>query len=428
MTSAPPPAWTNWSGLVSATPKAMLRPKDEAALSEAIRTAPGPLRVKGSGHSFTPLVASDGTIIDVSAFSGLISHDPESCSAQLGAGTPLHILTKLLHGIGQALPNMGDIDAQTLGGALGTATHGAGTQLGAYHTLLSSVRLVDGRGDFRDYRLDRDTDMVHATGVSLGAFGILTAATLQNVPGYRLRRQRRVLPVQDILHNFEGIMGGHRSAEFFYIPYSGNVLLVASDLSDQVTTVRPTENDEDGLSTLKMLRTTLKWFPWARRKLIGSALEKLPPEDYVEEWIKIYASERRTKFNEMEYHLPFEEGAKAVAEIIALTERHFPEVYFPIEVRTVMEDEFWLSPFYKRKSCSIAIHHGRENDPHAFFRAAEPIFRKYGGRPHWGKMHYLTSTDLAGIYPRFKDAMEVRREIDPENRFISPYLAKLLGA
>jgi FAD-linked oxidoreductase len=421
------PAWTNWSGIVTASPKAMLKPKDEAALSEAICSAPGPLRVKGSGHSFTPLVASEGTIIDVSLFSGLISHDPAACSARLGAGTTLHNLTKLLHEIGQALPNMGDIDAQTLGGALGTATHGSGTGLGAYHTLLSSIRLVDGTGNFRDYSLDHDQDMIHATGVTLGVFGILTTATLQNVPGYRLRRQRKVLSARDILQNFESIMGGHRSAEFFYIPYSGNVLLVASDLSDQAATTRPIEHDEDGLSTLRLLRNTLKWFPWARRKLIGSALEKLPPEDYVEEWIKIYASERRTKFNEMEYHLPFEEGAKAVGEIIALTETQFPEVYFPIEVRTVMADDFWLSPFYKRKSCSIAIHHGRENDPHGFFRAAEQIFRKYGGRPHWGKMHYLTSADLAAIYPRFKDAMEVRRDIDPGNRFISPYLAKLLG-
>jgi FAD/FMN-containing dehydrogenase len=129
----------------------------------------------------------------------------------------------------------------------------------------------------------------------------------------------------------------------------------------------------------------------------------------------------------MEYHLPLEEGAKALREIIALLEARFPEVYFPIEVRVVAPDEIWLSPFYRRPSCSIAIHHGASEDPLPFFGAAEPIFRRYGGRPHWGKMHNLTAGDLGALYPRWKEAMAVRRDMDPDNRFVSPYLAQLLG-
>ncbi len=129
----------------------------------------------------------------------------------------------------------------------------------------------------------------------------------------------------------------------------------------------------------------------------------------------------------MEYHLPFEAGARALREILTLMEKQFPEVYFPLEIRSVAADETWLSPFYRRETCSIAVHHDAAEDSTAFFRAVEPIFRKYEGRPHWGKMHSLTARDFAALYPRFTEAMEVRRDIDPENRFISPYLAKILG-
>ncbi len=129
----------------------------------------------------------------------------------------------------------------------------------------------------------------------------------------------------------------------------------------------------------------------------------------------------------MEYHLPVEEGPKALAEIIRVTERHFPDVFFPMEVRTVAADQFWLSPFYRRQTCSIAVHHDAPRDPKPFFDAIEPIFRKHGGRPHWGKMHSLTAPDLAALYPRFKDAMELRRDIDPDNRFVTPYMARLIG-
>ncbi len=418
--------WSNWSGNVRATPRQIVRPSDEAELGDIIRTAPGPVRIVGSGHSFTPLVASEGTILDLGGFSGLRAHDAAVMTATVGAGTPLGQLTQLLHAAGQGLPNMGDIDRQTIGGALGTATHGSGLGLGAYHTQLRKVRIADGRGQMREFSADSQPELVHAVGVNLGAFGAMTEVTLQNMPSYRLRRRRRAVALEEVLQNFDGLLRAHRSAEFFVIPFSSHALHLSYDIADGPVSTHPPEQDEDGLKTLKTLRTTLKRVPWLRRKLIGSALAKVKPEDFVDVWFGAYVSERRTRFNEMEYHLPFEAGAKALGEVIALMERNFPEVYFPLEVRSVMADETWLSPFYRRATCSIAVHHDAAEDPAAFFRAVEPIFRKYDGRPHWGKMHSLTARDFAALYPRFKDAMDVRRDIDPENRFISPYLAKIL--
>ncbi|TDH35992.1 FAD-binding protein [Pseudohoeflea suaedae] len=422
-----PVEWSNWSGSVKAEPKAIARPETLVQLSGIVRSGEGPVRIVGSGHSFTPLCASSGTIVDLSAFSGLIDHDAESSTATVGAGTTLGDLCRRLDDVGQGLPNMGDIDKQTIGGALGTATHGTGPELGAYHTQLRGVKLVDGRGEERILTEGRDSEMIRASAVTLGAFGALTEVTIRNMPAYRLRKRRSIMPIGDMLDDFGNFYHSHRSAEFYFIPFSGHALRLASDITDAPATARPPEEDEDGIATLRLARNLLKSFPWLRRKLIGNALGKLPDEDYVEEWLKVYTSERVTRFNEMEYHLPFDEGPKALREIIELTEKRFPEVYFPMEVRAVAADDFWLSPFYQRKTCSIAIHHDARQDPRAFFSAAEPIFRKHGGRPHWGKMHNLKACDFAAIYPRWNDAMEVRRELDPDNRFISPYLSGIFG-
>ncbi|BCM18991.1 D-arabinono-1,4-lactone oxidase [Mesorhizobium sp. J8] len=420
-------AWSNWSGFVTASPKQIATPADAGELAELVRSAPGPLRVAGAGHSFTPLVQSEGTIVSLEKIEGLVSHDAANNRARVGAGTRLGALMHILQGIGQGLPNMGDIDKQAIGGALGTATHGSGPTLGAYHTQLEAVQLVDGQGKLREFSRAGDQDMIHATGVALGSFGILTEVTMNNIATYRLRRRKWVLPVGDMLKNFETMMAAHRSAEFYYIPFAGYAQFIASDLSDAQPMQRPTEDDEEGLATLRKLRTALRWLPSLRRALIRGAVKKVPSEDYVQDWLNVYASDRRTRFNEMEYHLPYEEGPKALAEIIALTEKHFPEVYFPMEVRSVAPDEFWLSPFYKRLTCSIAIHHDAANDPLPFMRAAEPIFLKYGGRPHWGKMHSLKAADFKKLYPRWDDALAVRRDIDPDNRFVSPYMAGLFG-
>ncbi|TPL39396.1 D-arabinono-1,4-lactone oxidase [Mesorhizobium sp. B2-4-8] len=419
--------WSNWSGFVRAEPKLVATPTDAGELADLVRTAPGPLRVAGAGHSFTPLVASQGSIVSLEKIEGLVSHDVQSHRARVRAGTRLGPLMHILQGLGQGLPNMGDIDRQAIGGALGTATHGSGPALGAYHTQLETVQIVDGRGELREFDRTRDQDMIQAMGVALGSFGILTEVTLNNIATYRLRRRKWVLPIADMLRDFETMMAAHRSAEFYYIPFSGYAQFIASDLSDANPTTRPTEHDEAGLATLRKLSRALRRLPWLRRSLIRGAVKKVPAEDYVQDWLNVYASDRQTKFNEMEYHLPFEEGPKVITQIIELTEKHFPEVYFPMEVRSVAPDMFWLSPFYKRLTCSIAIHHDAANDPEPFMRAAEPIFRRHGGRPHWGKMHSLKAADLKKLYPRWDDAMAVRGDIDPENRFVSPYMAGLFG-
>lgn len=419
--------WTNWSGFVESSPRRIATPENLEGVIEAVKTAPGPVRVVGAGHSFTPLAVTDGTMLSLEKIEGLVSHDGAANVARVRAGTKLGSLMRVLQDIGQGLPNMGDIDKQAIGGALGTATHGSGRMLGAYHTQLEAMQFVDGRGEVRELTLAKDRDMIHATGVALGTFGVLTEVALRNISTYRLHRRKWVLPIKEMLAEFEPMMGAHRSAEFYYVPFSGHAQFIASDLSDKPVSPRPPEEDEEGLATLRKLRTLLRSAPWLRGMIIRSVMARLPAEDYVQDWLNVYASDRRTRFNEMEYHLPFEEGPKALGEIIELTEKRFAEVYFPMEVRSVAADEFWLSPFYRRPTCSIAIHHDAANDPLPFMRAAEPIFRKYGGRPHWGKMHSLKAADFEELYPRWNDAMAVRRDIDPEGRFVSPYMADLFG-
>ncbi len=139
------------------------------------------------------------------------------------------------------------------------------------------------------------------------------------------------MPLGDILADFESALSAHRSAELFIVPFASHALLQTLDITDAPSIPRATEKDEDALTTLKALRTWLKWFPRARRALIGSAMARVADEEIAGAWRDVYASDRQTRFNEMEYHLPLEEGPKAIRQIIDLTEKHFPEVYVPLE-------------------------------------------------------------------------------------------------
>lgn len=419
--------WQNWSGYLSSSPQRRSEPADLNELGDIIRTAPGPVRFAGTGHSFTPLVKSDGTIVSLDRFDGIKNYDAGALTVTAGAGAKIGTMAKAMYDVGQAFPNMGDIDKQAFGGALGTATHGSGVTLGAYHTQLEAVQIVDGRGQVREFSRAKNADDLLAVVPGLGAFGAVTEVTIRNVPSYKLRRRRWTLPIEEMIGQFDTMMTAHRSAEFFYIPFSRMALFVASDLSDAAPSVRPPDEDNDAVATLARVQKFTGWAPWLRKAILKRAIAGVAHEDYVADWLNVYPSERNVRFNEMEYHLPIEEGPKALAEIIALLESRFAYVYFPIEVRVVAPDDAWLSPFHKRATASIAIHHQAGADPMPYFNAMEPIFRKYGGRPHWGKMNSLTGKDLEASYPRFKDAMAVRRDLDPDNRFVSPYIAKLFG-
>lgn len=419
--------WQNWSGYHSSTPQSRVEPTDLGELCDVVRTASAPLRILGTGHSFTPLVKSDGTIVSLDKFSGMRNYDADALTVTAGAGTKLGELAMAMHKIGQAFPNMGDIDKQAFGGALATATHGSGATLGAYHTQLETIEIVDGRGKVREFSRKKNVDDLLAVIPGLGAFGAVTEVTFRNVASYRLRRRRWTLSIEEMLDQFNTMMTSHRSAEFYYAPFSRTALFVASDLSDEVAVTRPPDEDDETMAMLARVQRLTGWAPWLRKTVLKTALAGISREDYVADWLTVYPSERNIRFNEMEYHVPIEEGASTVAEVIALMEARFSDVYFPIEVRVVAPDEALLSPFYRRQTASIAIHHQAGSDPLPYFNAMEPIFRKHGGRPHWGKMHNLTARHLQASYPRFLEAMSVRRDIDPQNRFVSPYIATLFG-
>jgi len=131
------------------------------------------------------------------------------------------------------------------------------------------------------------------------------------------------------------------------------------------------------------------------------------------------------RFNEMEFHLPRETQMAAMLEVLALIEANHSDVFFPLELRSIAKDDAWLSPFYDRDSGSIAVHAYYKDDYKQLFAQVEPILRRHGGRPHWGKLHSLKARDLEALYPRWRDAMNVRQSLDPQGRFLNPYLREL---
>ncbi len=419
--------WSNWSGSAVARPNRQVAVTTEDELCEVVKGARGAIRMVGSGHSFTPIAAVDGgTLVSLNGFDQVDHLAPGQ--VRIGAGGRLETVSAELHALGHAFTNMGDINDQTLGGALATATHGTGLRFGCYSSMLAGLTLIDGRGEKRVIPRETEPDLFRAMAVGIGTGGIVTEAVVNTTPPYRLDRTRYAIALEDMLDSFSERMTACRNVEFYYITGSGQALVMQSEASQAPTIARPEDRDQEGLSQLRLAGKLLGWAPALRRLALGMAIKSHSTEHFIEDWHRAFPTDREgIRFNETEYHLPLELGPAALREVVALVERSFPEVYFPMEVRTVGADDLSLSPFFQRDSMSIAVHHEAGKPFDGLLRAVEAIFRQHEGRPHWGKLHSLTAPDLRALYPEFDMAIEARRELDPDNRFVTPYIARLLG-
>ncbi|MDC0661048.1 D-arabinono-1,4-lactone oxidase [Marinobacter sp. SS21] len=419
--------WKNWSGCQLSHPTDRLAPATVAELQEQVRNARGTIRAVGSGHSFSPLVPTDDTLISLNRLSGVISHDDVRQQATIGAGTRLGQLGEPLEARNQALINMPDIDQQTLAGSLATATHGTGAGLQCLSASIAALTLVTAAGEQVECSQEHNPELFQAARVGLGALGIVTNVTLQNTRPYRLKRVSEWLPIEDILATAQDNADRYRNFEFFYLPFSGMGLQDTHELSAEPLSSTDQFDQNDGARDLQQVRDLLSWSPTLRRMVLKGILNSIERETKVAASWQNYTSARNVRFNEMEYHLPREDGLQALKEVRERLENHFPEVFFPLEVRFVKGDDIWLSPFYRRDTISIAVHRYFEEDYRPLFNAVEPILRQYGGRPHWGKLNTLTGPDFAALYPHWEDFKTVRRQLDPTGRFLNSYLRELFA-
>ncbi len=221
--------WRNWAGDQSCEPAETARPRDLAELRATVAGAADAGRVvsvRGAGHSFTEAALTDGTLIDLAALSGVLDADPSSGLVRVGGGTVLAELNQRLHELGLAMENLGDIDRQTIAGAISTATHGTGAGLANISSQVESVELVLGDGSVRELSASADPGLLRAARVGVGALGAISAVTLRCVPAFTLDRVDRPLAREEVLDSFQQRADSNDHFELFTFPYADSALVL----------------------------------------------------------------------------------------------------------------------------------------------------------------------------------------------------------
>jgi L-gulonolactone oxidase len=428
--------WSNWAGDQHCAPARFEEPACEAEVADAIGRAAAagmPVRVAGSGHSFTDAVCTDGHMLSLRRMGRVLDADRSSGLVEVEAGIRLRELGPALAARGLAMENLGDVDAQALAGAIATATHGTGSRLRNISAQVAGLRLVTADGSVVTCSPTDDPDLLRAARVSVGALGVVTAVTLRCVPLYTLRRVDERRPLGEVLDAVDELADSRERFELFTFPYSTVCLTRTTEKTGAPPAPPPRWRSflEDTVLENAALGTACR---------LGRAFPSLVPRvnrtfDHlisggvrVDLAHRIYANPRYVHFTEMEYAIPRAAGASAVRAVMDLVERRRLPIVFPLEMRFVAGDDAFLSPAHERDTCYIAVHQYRGMEFESFFRGVEAIMDAHGGRPHWGKRHYQSADTLRPRYPEWDRFAALRDRLDPGRRFQNDYTRRVLGA
>ena len=426
--------WKNWSGYVECPRTPVATPGSGAQLAQVLADATRdgkPVRMVGAGHSFSPLVASDGVIVSLDKLQGVIDVDAQTRVARVHAGTRLYALGAALAQRGLAMENLGDINVQSIAGATSTGTHGTGLSFGNLATQIAALKFVTADGNEVVASPIENPQLFDGGRIGLGSLGVLTEVSLRLVPAFRLRLERGKMDLEDCLAQADALVAANRSFEFYWLPHTESVLTKKWNITEA-----PVDRMGFGrwVSDVLLENTAFgllcdlgKAVPAMCPSLSRLCASMLSHSEQVDAGWSMLSTVRSVRFNEMEWAVPAAAGADALREIKALISRRSFPLMFPLEYRWVRGDDIWLSPNFGRDSVHISVHQYRGMPFEGYFEAVQAICLNHGGRPHWGKVHSLRAPQLSSLYPRWEDFLALREKMDPSGRFLTPYLRGLFG-
>lgn len=428
------PRWTNWAREQCCRPSAIERPASREELREVVAraTAAGKrVRASASGHSFTDIALTDDVMVRLDRLTAPLAFDAATGRFKVEAGIVLGKLNRLLDEHGVAFANLGDIDRQTIAGSISTGTHGTGERFQNVSAQIAELELVTADGEL--VRIDESRpELLRAARVSLGSLGVIYSVTIDTVPAYTLHRVDNPKPLGETLARLDELNAANDHFEFYVFPHTDIALCRESKRTDEPPAPRHPAAVyaqevvlENWLGQLFALGA--RHFPKRVPRLSRIAAGGVGRSTKVDRSYRVFASERRIRFTEMEYAVPREHAREAFERVHAIAERPELAVGYPIEVRFVAGDDSYLSPSYERDTCYIAVHQDRKLDWRSYFTAVEDALREFGARPHWGKRHFRTAAELRELYPRWDDFQAARRRLDPDGIFTNAYTERVLG-
>jgi FAD/FMN-containing dehydrogenase len=426
--------WHDWDSTVRCNPQAIKYPVDEA---EVVAIVTGALRsddvvrVFGAGHSWSALVPSQGVLVNLDNLAAPVNIDRELATAQISAGLRIRDIGPLLEKHGLTMSNVGAITPQSIAGAIGTGTHGTGLTYGSIGGEISAIRIVDGRGEIKDYTAAAHPVEMSALRLSLGSLGILVRVTINCVPDHHVELTKIPMGFEEFIDGLEDLYRQNERVRAYWFPGSERVFVNTMNTTDKPLSPGPVYSWFESVIERRLLLGAL----WGLGRNVNGLIPAMnalqqsigyKPGSVVGRCFDAITTPMPPFHQESEVAVPIEDAAKAIREYAAFVKRNGLQVNVESEIRFSKSEDILLSPSYGCDVCYIGGYNAtyKPNDP--FFQMFCGDFQdRFGARPHWGKLGAANRQIAQRLFPGFAKFEQIRRDFDPRGVFANNYIREL---
>ncbi|MDQ0253255.1 xylitol oxidase [Evansella vedderi] len=413
----------NWAGNFKYSAARIHKPESMEQVQQLVARS-NKVKVLGTRHSFNAIADTTEDHISLGNLNRVLELDRERRTVTVEGGIQYSDLCQYLHQNGYGLPNMASLPHISVAGACATATHGSGDE---NHILATSVRemeFVTAKGDVVHFSRDHSPELMGGAAVSLGGLGVVTKLTLDVIPAFQMRQDvYENLPLSNVKGHFEDITSSAYSVSLFtdWREETFNQVWLKHKLTEGIsfeekpeffgatiatTKVNPVPGSE-AVNCTEQLGVTGEWherLPHFRMDFTPSSGEEL----------------------QSEYIFPRQHAYDALSAVAQLGEEIAPHLHVS-EVRTIAEDDLWMSSCYKQKS--VAIHFTWKDDWDSVQKLLPKIEEQlspFQARPHWGKLFTMEPKHLQGLYEKLPDFQQLLQHYDPQGKFRNKFLDKYI--
>ena len=424
--------WVSWNGNIVHSYDTVVSPGTEEELAEAVRSARR-VRVYGNKQSSSDIAAGTETLIDSSRYDRILSFDEEAGRVTVQSGVTLKDLMHEIETRGWTFPCLPDIDTVRIGGALATGTHGTAGDAHPLAEYMVAARLVKADGSIEE--IDESSDLMPALRASLGTLGVLSTVTFDLHPLYYMRVEEQAIPDEEWLAHYRQWLEDYEFVRIIWLPHTGYGWVVLGERIDADTPV-----DERTAPRYVRHRREVSKFLYKRTlrfprftRFANRLIRKLFFAHRIVEKGTLYGAtvtkSRGSTLELAEWTVAMDRFEELFTKLRNALESNENDAYahVPMDIRFLKGDDTWLSTAYGRDTVTVGCvtRNPEHADEYAAFDLVERIFLEHEGRPHWAKRFRAKAPELAPLYPRWDDFVALRRRMDPEGKFLNPYLAEI---
>ncbi|MCA9575231.1 MAG: D-arabinono-1,4-lactone oxidase [Polyangiales bacterium] len=436
-----PTYWTNWAKTQGCF-TVVRKPCTSDELVRVVRRTleRGPLRVAGASASWSPLVPTEGTIIDVSRLNRVLNFEPApSNRVTVEPGVTIEALTAYLAKRGYSLECPTLFPKPTIGGAIAAGCHGTGTFWPPFSDSVLGLELIDGTGQIRTID-ETDPVALSAARVSLGLLGVIKSVTLRIRPDFALDVYVRQLDVDDTMANLSDLLASHEYVFFMGFPFEKNLWArLANRSSAPYDPYTLAERVTEQLDAAFEVIGGKYAMPYLARNLpeytplmlsVANAISVQTDHDVERASREMHFQKGYPRAVTMSFSIPLPEASTAWTETDRIVRWFRARGMYPVNMayvaRFVGASTSYLSPAYGRDSCFFEVTTAVETpDQDEFFiEAWKTLSAIPGARPHWAK-RWEEPFDPSALYPKFADFKTLQASLDPDRRFLNGWLNDL---